>query len=210
MIIFLTLLPPPPSQPEQQSLLNGSVTLAESVKPYADFTNVQWWDVATKPLLSSTDMATGGFLAALELERVLKGIVDKSSALLKEHFNSQLSNSPEIESQIQMLFTRDFFGSVIGTFEQNAIGIRLRHPIYESLTDGLDYGEREREARHELIVQVASLNDGGGGNDDCEDDMCDDDDCLHDHNDVDAVIGMNQMELEDDEPFTPDDITKVS
>jgi hypothetical protein len=186
-------------------LTDGS--LSNEIKPYADFTNVKWWDVATKPLLG--DMVNGGFTKAFELEKALKCICEESASLLKTHFGEALLDGPVskggLNGSCNSLLTRDFFASIIGTFEQNSIGIRLRNPIYESLTDGVDYGKAERERLHYLICRCAE--EGDDEEEDGDDEGGGD-------------LGMGGMEIEGeggkddddeggDQPFTPNDVTKV-
>ena len=110
-------------------------TLDEIIAPYLDFTMVPWWKVATAPLLSSPI----GFSEAAQLDSALRQICTESSTLLKEAIMSTVSASSshshslrraitDIEEKYDV-FTPTFFSKIIGSFEQNALGVRARHPL---------------------------------------------------------------------------------
>lgn len=109
-------------------------TLDDMMAPYMDFTLVPWWEVATAPLLSSPM----GFAEAAQLESALRRICSESSTLLKKAMTSCISKNAscynlhramaECEDKYDV-FSPIFFGKIIGSFEQNALGIRARHPL---------------------------------------------------------------------------------
>jgi hypothetical protein len=51
------------------------------------------------------------------------------------------------------LFSEEFFGKVIGSFEQNAIGIRARHPLCRDILENPEL----RIRRHREIVKCIEL-----------------------------------------------------
>eukprot|EP00978_Attheya_sp_CCMP212_P025350 scaffold81381_cov57-Attheya_sp.AAC.7 len=125
--------------PDTGSLLDAILA------PYLDFTQVPWWTVATTPLLASPM----GLVEASGLDLALRRLCNQSASLLKEAFLVQYSSSSSssvqrskvdtlrhvVEEECSFLFEQDFFGRMIGTFEQNAIGIRSRHPLCRSIFD---------------------------------------------------------------------------
>lgn len=119
-----------------------------------DFTGVLWWEVVSAPLKKSAGLK--GFSEVVQLESSIKGMCSQSSSLLAAHVLPLLAaDGLALPDSCAELFTRDFFARVVGTFEQNAVGVRLRHPIYETLTDGLDCGEvRRRALRFEILLST--------------------------------------------------------
>ena len=108
--------------------------LESLMKPYLDFTLVHWWDVATASLTSSQS----DNLEALNLEKCLRKMCKDSAKLLKEailcaevaaEYGSCLTQAVAEFEQHYQIFSESFFGKIIGSFEQNAIGIRARHPL---------------------------------------------------------------------------------
>lgn len=121
--------------PNQENVDTSSLpTLDDMMAPYMDFTLVPWWEVATAPLLSSPM----GFAEAAQLDSALRRICTESSTLLKKAITSCTSANAschnlrramaECEDKYDV-FSPLFFGKIIGSFEQNALGIRARHPL---------------------------------------------------------------------------------
>ena len=116
-------------------------SLEDVMAPYFDFTLEPWWKVATAPLLSSP----AGLTEASELDITLRGICSKSSSFLQEAILSCASLGSTSKELVRRaveecnekigMFTGDFFGKIIGSFEQNAMGIRSRHPLCRDIFD---------------------------------------------------------------------------
>jgi hypothetical protein len=86
-----------------------------------DFTRKPWWKVATEPLLLHS-----AFLSKVaHLDGTLQRLCQESSELLKQALLKQ--NVPLFK--VDELCTPTQFGRFIGSFEQNAIGIRQRNPL---------------------------------------------------------------------------------
>jgi hypothetical protein len=84
-----------------------------ALAPFRDFKQELWWECCAVP----DDVVDGKkFLASLQT------LCQKSSKLL----SAAISHPAELN----FLFTRDFFGHVIGMFEQNNVGVRLASPLY--------------------------------------------------------------------------------
>jgi len=147
-------------------------TLDEMMAPYLDFTLVPWWEVATAPLLSSPM----GFAEAAELDSALRRICTESSALLKEAIVSCAGASTshnfcramvEIEEKCDV-FSPIFFAKIIGSFEQNALGIRARHPLCRDI-----FNKELRVRCHEDLIRC--IEAAGMIGDDAEEEEDDDD-----------------------------------
>jgi hypothetical protein len=166
-----------------------------------DFSNVLWWDVVTAPIIASGD--PNGLVKALEMKKTLMCMCEESVGFLKEHVKNVVAASGEdLPEQFDEIFSRDNFGRIVGTFEQNAIGVRVRHPIYEKLTEGSDLGKRVRTEGFEEIVKAvrgirAKIGEEGGGE-------CDDDDC------EDGEEDEEDEDEDDEEEIDIDGITDVS
>ncbi len=131
------------------NLVRRGVSPTNADFPFTDFTGVPWWDVATHPLRSDPESSA----EVEELDVALKFLCESSAKILLRHVRSVLGD--DFPDSCLPYFTKDFFGKIIGTFEQNAIGVRLRNPIYDVLTDGEDFGLNKRKDIHEEILKVA-------------------------------------------------------
>jgi len=189
-------------------------TLEAMMEPYLDFTLVPWWEVATAPLLSSPM----GVAEASELDVALRSICRVSSALLKKAIvqlsceengalvkgeGNSFEKAPwqlkldramdECETKYGM-FSEQFFGEIIGSFEQNALGIRARHPLCRDIFD-----KDLRTRRHVDIIRCIEAA-GMIGGDDCADGKC--------GSEQDSQLGENLQEVgrEDEYEYTVDEI----
>lgn len=119
-----------------------------------DFSQTPWWQVATEPLLKSPT----GLAEAAALDATLRRLCQESSTLLKQSLLLQLQQSHGgtlfhhniSQDHIEDICTADTFGRLIGSFEQNAIGIRQRNPLCRAV---LDANESE-EFKGDLIACV--------------------------------------------------------
>ena len=136
----------------------NEVTLEELMAPYLDFTLVPWWEVATAPLISDPMK----MVECIDLNRTLRELCSTSASLLKdafsciegdEVFQQTLSQAIEECQDKYEMFSEEFFGKVIGSFEQNAMGIRARHPLCRDVLE--DYDLRVR--RHDALVKCIEI-----------------------------------------------------
>ena len=149
----------------------SEVTLKELLAPYLDFTLIPWWEVATAPLVSDPMK----MVECIELNRVLKDLCATASKLLHDAF-LMIEGDDEFQETLRMamkecqdeygLFTQDFFGKIIGSFEQNAMGLRARHPLCRDI---LEDSELRRRRHNELVKCIELAGMIGDGEDGCED-----------------------------------------
>lgn len=172
---------------EQVGPLSLPVTLAEILAPYLDFSLTPWWEVATASMISSPL----GFIEASKLDKTLRSLCRESSALLRDalivlaqethpaYVNGDTSDRILFQRSLLQsiqdcdeLFSEQFFGKIIGSFEQNAIGIRARHPLCRDI---LESSPLRKKCHSELVMCLN--NQGLLGNDKAnvgEDDYDDD------------------------------------
>ena len=149
----------------------SEVTLKELLAPYLDFTLVPWWEVATASLVSDPMK----MVECIELNRILKDLCATASKLLHDAFLT-IEGDDEFQKTLRMamkecqdeygLFTQDFFGKIIGSFEQNAMGLRARHPLCRDI---LEDSELRRRRHNELVKCIELAGMIGDGEDGCED-----------------------------------------
>lgn len=178
----------------------SSSFLEEFMEPYLDFTLEPWWKVVTGPMLDDPmKMAecvsinkTMRELCKISSELLMKGIlsIERSNELFKR---SLLQAVQDCNEKIGM-FSEEFFGKIIGSFEQNAMGIRARHPLCRDILE-----DRElRRRRHEQLVKCIEIAGMIGGN------CCDDEG--EDHNDIDTDTKSLTEEEEIENDYSPDEI----
>lgn len=151
----------------------SEVTLKELLAPYLDFTLVPWWEVATAPLISDPMK----MVECIELNRVLKDLCATASKLLHDAFLT-IEGNDEFQETLRMamkecqdeygLFTQEFFGKIIGSFEQNAMGLRARHPLCRDI---LEDSELRRRRHDELVKCIELAGMIGDDEDECEDEQ---------------------------------------
>jgi len=115
--------------------------LEQVLEPFTDFTMNLWWSISS-----------------LDQVATLQSLCQESSKLLKEaFFASTYQHHAEIRDIIWKISIQDCanifcsstsFGRIIGSFEQNAIGIRARNPLCFDIFD-----RQLRERNNEEIVQ---------------------------------------------------------
>ena len=123
--------------------INANVSsLEDLLSPYLDFTLMPWWEVATNPLISPPSELD----ESIDLARTLRTLCADSAQLLRVALlscpsyptdNSEDKNRrnfikkamEEFNDSHGVFSSEMFFGKIIGSFEQNAIGIRARHPL---------------------------------------------------------------------------------
>ena len=126
-----------------------------------DFCRTPWWKVATEPMLKSPT----GLSEAAQLDATLQRLCHESSALLKEALllqQQQQQHSTNVfnVSLIHELCTADSFGKIIGSFEQNAIGIRQRNPLCREIFKR-DVRERYRDDLIACLERAGMIGTSG-------------------------------------------------
>jgi hypothetical protein len=154
-----------------------------SVPAFTDFTMVPWWDVACAPLLQGY----GGFADAAVLEKSIRTVCDESASKLRLALGL-----PDDHPYVNALM----FAKVIGSFEQNSMGIRNRHPLCRAIFDA----DLRRSFKKDVILCLSRAGMIGG---DCEDEDCEDDDDNDDdnnagHGDTEKT-GEDKMEEDENE-----------
>ena len=127
--------------------------------PYIDFTLKPWWDVATDPLMANPMMLS----EVVHLNKTLKELCFTSASLLKEAFMLLVTNPFESKGKNNDLFQTTlkqsmdeciekydifselFFGKIVGSFEQNALGIRARHPLCRDIIEDPLFRSRRQD-----------------------------------------------------------------
>jgi hypothetical protein len=150
------------------------ITLGELMAPYLDFTMVPWVEVATAPLINDPMK----MVECIELKKTLREMCDTSSTLLKHALNANTSSRHGDEIFQQTLtqalaefesnfgISEDFFGKVIGSFEQNAMGIRARHPLCRDVLEDHNFRVRRHHnilSCFELAGMIGDYEEGGNG-----------------------------------------------
>lgn len=133
------------------------VTLEELMAPYLDFTLVPWFEVATAPMMHDPTKKE----ECEELKKELREMCNISSTLLKRAITANISQKQDdgifqqtleqalVEFESHVGLNEEFFGKIIGSFEQNAMGIRARHPLCRDILEDHDL----RVRRHSDILK---------------------------------------------------------
>lgn len=121
-----------------------------------DFTMVPWWDVVT--LSSPTNPMESSEVAALEAS--CKRLCEESADLLRQAFSSKNVSDDVVVTPL-------FVSQIIGSFEQNSMGIRSRHPLCRHILENTDF-------RHENLDSIIECLERAGfiGNEDDNSDSC--------------------------------------
>jgi len=148
-------------------LLQNSTSFHENVdiliRPYVDFTLVPWWDI-------NPDQSD-----------ILKSICAESATLFHQVLSSHIpSPSPNpssydnelwesmtqraihdilsYEFQNHSLVSMEMMGKLIGSYEQNAIGVRARHPLCRSIFD-VDFRQENTMDLSKILNDFQLLQD---------------------------------------------------
>lgn len=147
--------------------LAQDLALTAAVAPFADFVQKPWWDVA----VSRDDYDAAD--ADLPLADTLRALCEESSALLRSAFALSLGPLP---APLELALSAERFGRVVGTFEQNNVGVRAPSPIPGILRELLEGGEADggRGVEMEVMKEAAGLvnqmvEEGEGCSDDDDD-----------------------------------------
>jgi hypothetical protein len=141
--------------------------------PYTDFTMEPWWDVVAEEALATS----------------LKDLCEQAAVLLSQTFEwlgtmeqvdldgIQTTARPRIPPITAMDVARR-----VGSCEQNAMGIRQRHPLCRDVFD-LDFRQRQHNRVIQCLEQAGFIGTNGGGSDDGDDgSACNDTDCCDPNN----------------------------
>ena len=167
-------------------------SMEDLLSPYLDFTMEPWWNVACAPMISDPMK----IMEVTLLDQTLRQVCKVASYYLKEAVMSFTHNSTqsrvsqstshlfkstlleainEADEKYNM-FSDDFFGKLIGSFEQNALGIRVKHPLCRDIIQDDDLRQRCHDDIVLCIHKAGMIGDG-----DCDDD-CEIDDAQSDEN----------------------------
>eukprot|EP00124_Ichthyophonus_hoferi_P000148 Ihof_evm12s5 gene=Ihof_evmTU12s5 len=155
--------------------------LWKMAQPYLHFHTAYWWDVA--------DLTSDAGLTKTDLKLRAR----KSVGLLKAAFAEHGSGGP-----LAPLFTMEFFGFLVGTFELNDVGIRVTSPAYKFMKALQSKNHQEQEVVleivHEKVLGIMMTEEDG----ECSDEDCNDEECCQSHGD-DQTHAEEEHEEEEDE-----------
>lgn len=159
-------------------ILADPTNVNTTVESFTDFTMVPWWTVTCEPLLRASNPM--GFAEAAILEKSMRTMCEESACLLRNSLDL-----PHHHPYVNALF----FAKLIGSFEQNSMGIRNRHPLCREIFNV----ELRRTFRHDVIQCLAKAGMIAG--EECVDDDCADEECGGTENeDEDGISDCNGQE----------------
>jgi Cupin-like domain/SET domain len=169
---------------------------------YTDFVMEPWWDVSVLDLLTSKD--PGGFAEAIQIQQAQREICEQAAALLNEALAAAAA-AAERESDRSVSIppvTALDIARRLGSFSQNAIGFRSRHPLCREVFDP-DFRKRWH---HEIVVALEEAGFLGDCQDEDEDDDEDDSDGASDVEE--AAVAEPEADDGDgtQDPPTPQDV----
>ena len=134
--------------------------------PLTDFMMNPWWDVKTMELMKDSSNP-GAFAEAISLEKTLKQLCEESHSYLQKALPESYQDSPWL--------TPLGMARLIGSLEQNCLGIRRKHAAHRNIMEDT---ELRHEMHHQLIrcLERAGMVGGGDCEEGCEEDPDGDDD----------------------------------
>ena len=139
-------------------------SLEDILEEFCDFTMVHWWDVVAyatddnlnynEVLVSDTDYgddSSSEFIEEQDLTDTLKMLCEDSCSLFRDviirYFEDRAQDINQnddigalyeayLECEASGIISADMFSKIIGSFEQNAIGMRGHHPLFEDTLFG--------------------------------------------------------------------------
>lgn len=118
-----------------------------AMAPFTAFVRKPWWEVAKAPTGSDADV----------LRESLHDLCEKTSALLKQSFD--IVAGGKREALIDKV-NAELVGSIVGTFEQNNVGIRCRSPLRPWADQVVAQAKAgEPQALIEIATQLMKLED---------------------------------------------------
>lgn len=112
--------------------------------PLVDFSMNPWWKVATLPMQKNPNLAAD----ALELEDSCKRLCRESSELLVAAWQ-------QCEHEVSDWLAPEAIGRLIGSLEQNSMGIRRKHPIRRAVME-------DQELRENFNNEIIACLEGAG------------------------------------------------
>ncbi|KAL3906546.1 MAG: hypothetical protein SGARI_003957, partial [Bacillariaceae sp.] len=103
-----------------------------------------WWDVKTKDLISTDP---GAFAEAISLEATLKNLCEESHSYLQQALPEEYRQSPWL--------TPLGMARLIGSLEQNCLGIRRKHAVHRNIME-------DANLRQEMHRQIVSCLEKAG------------------------------------------------
>eukprot|EP00520_Triparma_pacifica_P010466 CAMPEP_0118631972 /NCGR_PEP_ID=MMETSP0785-20121206/191_1 /TAXON_ID=91992 /ORGANISM="Bolidomonas pacifica, Strain CCMP 1866" /LENGTH=224 /DNA_ID=CAMNT_0006522701 /DNA_START=531 /DNA_END=1206 /DNA_ORIENTATION=+ len=103
---------------------------------WREFTRVKWWECGVMGMEDGEEKE--------ELKAVLSNICEDAARMLRDAFKRTVGF---YRDEWDVWCGKDFIGGVIGTFEQNCIGVRVRHPSLIKGWEGGDLGALERRVK---------------------------------------------------------------
>jgi len=146
----------------------------DNTHPYTDFMMNAWWDVKTFELLKD---GPGAFAEAIALESTLKQLCQESHSYLQQALPEQYRESPWV--------TPLAMARLIGSLEQNCLGIRRKHAVHRILMEDTEF---RREVHQELIKCLEQAGMIGGDDEADNDDSENDDNNQDDFNSSDKCV----------------------
>ncbi len=123
--------------------------------PLVDFSMNLWWDVATLPFVNDLMRCA----EVIALNRSCRRLCEESQALLESAW-PEYKGSPWL--------TPIGFAKLIGSLEQNCIGVRRKHPLRQNIMDDTDL----RHAHHKELIKCLEKAGMIGDGDEEEDEGC--------------------------------------
>jgi len=209
--------------------------LEEILMPYLDFTLKPWWEVATEPSISDPTKLE----EMIYLNKTLRELCSTSAKYLKEAFiaiadgiyldeaSLQNKRNQTFRSTLRKaikecvhkydIFSELFFGKIIGSFEQNAIGIRARHPLCRDIIENDSFRKRGHLDLIKCLEQTGMIGDAESDCDDLDDASSsqeniqektheNDKDCIGNDTNTKEQVFINHHVAEDD--YTYDEIAE--
>jgi hypothetical protein len=179
-----------------RSALSSNVTIDDDIAeqqtyqthPFIDFLMDPWWDIKRMELLKQDELSntnSDGSAEADALETDLTRLCEESHGYLQK----ALASTPTYqESQYSAQWiTPIAIGRLIGSIEQNCLGIRRKHALRQSIMENTDL---RRDLHGELIqcLEAAGMIGDGVSTHNDEDDNSVDDDGINEGKE--AVEGM--------------------
>jgi hypothetical protein len=125
--------------------------------PFTDFCMNLWWDVTCLPLKGEPM----GFAEAVTLEQSLKRLCKESHGHLSQAW--QKGRVSDGDSDPNNWLTPLIISRLVGSLEQNSMGIRRKHAIRRNLMEDTDL----RHAHHAELIQCLERAGMIGDDDDC-------------------------------------------
>ena len=162
--------------------------------PYTDFMMNPWWDVNTAPLRKNKDPMR--MEEAIEVEQACKRLCEESCKYLRQAWPEYADNP---------WLTPLGLAKLIGSLEQNCVGVRRKHAIRQNIMED----QQLRNSCHAQIIRclenAGMIGDANDGDDhgECVDGNCSDPGCCTDE----EAINEDVSEASVNKKYTPSGTT---